>query len=352
MGPYFFGFSEEKEKFYLDKYVLAIKPRPTANETEALELYVREGIITLDKSEKIIFYAKFYDKMNKIGAKVIDECIKNSPYLECRCPKGHVLYLIPNINFSKRNLCDICSNKIPVISELKFYGKIKKIGYKIVGKFTNEYTEVECISLLGVFIKIKPSLLKSNHELLKTNQELYIKYNFSYGEQMTFRVLKKNFSNLYVQVGHPFIRKLRFDFKFIYENKIIYVEYDGMQHQEGTSYFYWSSQDFMESRQRDLLKNYVCLHSPNTVLLRLDHRWIDQKRSDEELEQYILDSINTDQKLIADPEMYDWINDIPSNETLQKYIIGDFRAGTNKNDKINKKEREIIRRKIRVVVNE
>lgn len=223
--------------------------------------------------------------------------------------------------------------------KLKFYNKIREIDHRIIGKYTNSTTPVKCVCPLGYIVEITPKYIKSY-------RKIYLNTSCSYGEKMTFGVLKKNFSDITVQASHPNIKRLRFDFKFIYKDKTIYIEYDGEQHQKEVPYFHVCEHDFARSRQRDLVKNYVCLHSPNTMLIRLDHTWINEKRSDEELEQYVLDAINSDQKIVADPEIYNWINDVPSEETLQKYIIGDFHPF------IINFNKSVRKRRIKIIVNE
>lgn len=58
------------------------------------------------------------------------------------------------------------------------------------------------------------------------------------------------------------------------------------------------------------------------ILIRLDHRWVKNRWTEDQLAKYIIEAINSGNKLIADKDMYTWLHEPIIKETFEKYYVG------------------------------
>jgi hypothetical protein len=129
------------------------------------------------------------------------------------------------------------------------------------------------------------------------------------------------------QQYHPSLKKLRFDFLFYHNEKHYFVEFDGKQHQMESPYFHKTSTAFHEQRERDLVKNLIVRNTPNCVLIRINHTWIKNRQINKQpeiilnLSKYLSDCFLSKDNIIANSSIYNWINDYPSEDTLNKYFV-------------------------------
>lgn len=257
---------------------------------------------------------RFYEEVDKEGGAVLGEYINGQILVKCRCKYGHNILILPSGLVEKERLCKICIRKVQFINELKFIKNIKDLGGKIIGKFIYPSNGVECICANGH--KCLPRQID-----LAQGSGMCPKCKTSLGEKMVGNILIENGINFQTQVRQRLIPKLFFDFELIYNNIIVYIEFDGSQHQEFSDFFHRNVDNFNKSRQRDLLKNFVCRQLDNVRLIRLDHRWMETKKKRDELESYLLNALNSKEKIVADPEMYTWIDDLPKQKTIDKYVV-------------------------------
>lgn len=102
--------------------------------------------------------------------------------------------------------------------------------------------------------------------------------------------------------------------------------------------------------------NLVIKLTPNCVLIRLDHRWAKYGKNTNKsvivshLVNYLRCCLTFDQKIIADPEIYNWIDDSPSQETRDKYIVLSNESVDRQDEELNDLECEIIENEVNVLV--
>ncbi len=112
--------------------------------------------------------------------------------------------------------------------------------------------------------------------------------------------------------------ELRYDF-YLIDNNII-LEVDGGQHFEFSQYLHENEDNFIEARQRDIIKYQQCKNH-KIKMIRLDYKWI-PTYSNDEIYNFIIEATESKEKLIlSTPEIYDWIYEKLSNEKYEKYNV-------------------------------
>lgn len=256
---------------------------------------------------------RFYTTLLRLGGQIMGRYINKRLNVDCKCSKGHTVNIRPD-TLKDHIPCSKCAGTSPIDAKNNFFNTIFNFGGQVIGMYKNIKTPVMCICPSGHTTYPTPSNIRNGGGMCR-------KCSRSKGEKLIANVLDKMGIIFETEVYHPLLKKLRYDFRFIYNNITIYIEYDGLQHQKENAFFHRKPESFTNARQRDLLKNHVCKYSANTILIRLDHRWITDKSStDERLIQYITQCINSKQGVIAYPDMYTWINDLPFQETYNEYI--------------------------------
>lgn len=257
----------------------------------------------------------FYNTIEqKLKGKVLGEYTKSNKSVACICINNHICFPTPNSIQQGEGMCPKCSSRCPIQAEQIFRELVNNLGGIVIGQYINTDTRIHCQCNKGHDCYPDPDHLKSRGTfcIICTYDEID-----SMGEKLTGKVLESLNIKYIKQAKHENLKRLRFDFKFEYNDRTYYIEYDGRQHQQYEEYIHKTIDEFNNSRQRDLMKNYIIKNSTNCILIRLEHLWI----KEEKLKNYIVNCLQLDDKLIANQNIYTWLNDLPHVETIKKYII-------------------------------
>lgn len=263
---------------------------------------------------------KFVYTIENLGGKVIGKYINRNTGVDCVCKNGHECKPHPAGIRQGQGMCKICVKSCPIEAKKIFFQIIENKNIKIVSDYVNGGVKVNCLCPNNHRLCVYPRNVNAKGISCKICNN-----HLSYGERLVVDAL--NILNIIydMQVCHESIMALRFDFNFCYNNLCYYIEYDGEQHFIENKLFHKSENSFKESRQRDLLKNHIISKDQKSILIRLDYRWgIDRKPENRfnivnQLAMYIKECTKSHNKIICDPIMYDWIYETPSQETFNKY---------------------------------
>lgn len=265
----------------------------------------------------------FIDNVASLGGKIVGKYVNSKTKVECICSKGHRCFPIPGGLTAGQGMCLECCGHSSDAAERVFRDTITAAGGTVIGEYANNSTAIECVCSKGHTCYPNP-----NH--VQQRGSFCIKCSGkgpSYGERLLADVLDLLGLDYKCQEHHPSLKKLRFDFCFFNEGKQYFIEYDGEQHQREIPHFHRTPTAFYESRERDLLKNYIVTLTANCVLIRVAHTWTKDRIVEhrdlivEELATYIKQCMASDEKIIADPAIYDWTDDVPTIDTWNKYFI-------------------------------
>lgn len=259
----------------------------------------------------------FIKRIEELGGKVIGKYNKSSENVLCICKNGHECNPMPTSIQSGQGMCLVCANKCPIQLEKDFIRRIEEQGGRVIGKYDGALENVLCICDKGHEFYVKPSKIQQGGSMCNI-------CGSSAGESLVAKILTKLGLDFRREVIDPNLIRLKFDFMLNYRNSKVYIEFDGIQHQENVLHFERrkGKDCFKNCRERDLLKNFVCRQLDNVRLIRLDHRWVKSEKKRDELESYLLNALNSKEKIVADPDMYTWIDDLPKQKTIDKYVIG------------------------------
>ncbi|MDD4930681.1 MAG: hypothetical protein PHG66_00810 [Candidatus Colwellbacteria bacterium] len=87
----------------------------------------------------------FYKNIILLGGKVLGEYNGNDKPVECLCSNGHICNPRPGSIQQGKGMCIICSGLDPKTAEYNFYKNVTLLGGKVIGKYVNSTTQVECI---------------------------------------------------------------------------------------------------------------------------------------------------------------------------------------------------------------
>lgn len=265
----------------------------------------------------------FKEGISKQGGQILGEYVNSRTKVKCLCSKNHICYPTPNCIKSKQGMCLECVEHSSEVSYQNFKDIITSQGGEIIGKYINCYSKIECICKGKHILHVSPVYVKYKGFRCIICDGKYI----SYGEKLTSEALDVLKIKYKPQASHPLLRRLLFDFHFHLNNKNYYIEYDGEQHFKEYGFFHPTHEYFEQCRERDLLKNYVINLDSDSVLIRIDYGWSKNRKPSyrailiENLAKYIQRCINSNDKIIADSNLYHWVNDKPSQLTINKYYI-------------------------------
>lgn len=264
---------------------------------------------------------KFREKIESMGGKVLGEYKKNSDMIKVLCPKNHICYPRPASVKSGFGMCAACAGQSSEETKKTFYRSLLDANFTRKGEYTTSKNKVAI-------------LCPKNHNINLTPQAVLIKGvyckicdgHISNPEKMTKEFLDALEFNYIEQYTHEKLRRLRFDFRIEMKNEVIYIEVDGKQHQKYDHFFHKNEEEFHHARQRDLLKNYLIRNEPNSRLIRVDHiicKGNSEITPQNRIAAYICQGIQSGDKIVANREIYTWIDDEPEPGYIEKYIIED-----------------------------
>ena len=201
-------------------------------------------------------------------------------------------------------MCLRCAKQSPEESKENFIATITELGGKVIGKYVTSSNNTECECPKGHTCYPTPNAIQQGKPMCR---ECFLSETESRGEKLVSGILSELGIEYEREKKHPGLNRLRFDFRFEYNDKVFYIEYDGIQHQGYTPHFHDSEEHFKVTRERDLAKNYCINKSDNCVLIRLDHSWgvvvgaVKRKELNTKLTTYIKECLeNSSQRIIAD----------------------------------------------------
>lgn len=266
----------------------------------------------------------FIQAIENFGGIVIGQYIDSVTSVKCICKEGHTCFPHPRDIQQGCGMCKKCAGTCSEEAEKTFREYVKELGGLVIGEYIRSDLHIYCICKNNHDCDPTPTSLRNGGNFCRV---CWVNSKESYGEKLVSEALTSLGFKFSKQSSFPSLKRLKFDFKFKYNHKTYYIEYDGEQHQTYIQHFHRSIYGFEKGRQRDLLKNYAIENSDGCVLIRLDHSWAqDKKRINQssirkKLEFYIKDCISIDNlKIIADPQVYHWINDELTEQTISKYI--------------------------------
>jgi hypothetical protein len=91
----------------------------------------------------------FIENIEKLGGKVIGKYINNTTPVECLCIKKHICFPQPIHIRRGQGMCIICAGMCSIEAKKNFIENIEKLGGKVIGEYINNRTQVECLCIEG-----------------------------------------------------------------------------------------------------------------------------------------------------------------------------------------------------------
>ena len=124
----------------------------------------------------------------------------------------------------------------------------------------------------------------------------------SEGEQTVYIILKSLNISFFDEVPIREGEKCRFDFKFLYRDKWVIIEYDGQQHFKFVPLWNKTIEKFQERKVKDIYKQYVALKD-DCKIIRIDY-----SINKNDFRTHILKALESEERVYySTPEMYDWL---------------------------------------------
>ena len=257
---------------------------------------------------------------------IVGQYINRETKIELICPNQHTVWITPHNFVFGKNGCPKCENLCPVQGEDRFLSKAAELQFKVTGVYVNAATKIGLICNAGHAFQLTPNSLVSkgvgcakcaglcpiqaaDNLQQKTLQDKYILLDTytnnhtsvrmrcpqghtfsitpkdyvvghrcstcveSYGEQLVRNALD------YLQI--PFSKNHRFaflptrkyDFAFTIAERVIVIEWDGVQHFEFREKFHRGHSEFEEKQEIDILKTQRVIDH-RYQMIRIDYTWI------------------------------------------------------------------------------
>ena len=214
----------------------------------------------------------FYSKVNKEEYKVLNKYVNNLTKIKIKHNKcGYINEVTPN-SFLNQPRCPYCSKKVRKDTE---YFK-----NEIIIKRNNEYSLID--NYINNHTKVKIKHNKCNYITEYYPNDFINKYqNCPYCYKIKSKgeikienyLIENNYEYIYQYKIKDCknIKELPFDFKLEndVDNKIILIEYDGIQHFEKA--WFDTEEDFINRQKRDEIKNKYCKQHCNIDLYRIKY---------------------------------------------------------------------------------
>lgn len=260
----------------------------------------------------------FRERIAEIGGKVLGEYRGANISIKCECRYGHQCNPSPSNVKKGGGICQICYGNDPEISEKNFRERIAEFGGKVLGKYRGSLIPIECECHEGHTCNPYPGSVRDGGGICNQCSQSGIEIFMS-------QVLKNLEISYKIETSSLRIKgRLRYDFEFEYNQKIFYLEIDGVQHFYFKPHWHIDKEGFEKCRQRDLVKMYAAkLEGYN--LIRIAYTQI-KDISIKDFSIYFLTLLYSDKLLIYDCPLYDdWVNRLPSTETIEKYLMTEER---------------------------
>lgn len=88
--------------------------------------------------------ALFRDRIADLGGRVVGKYRNVLTPVDCICPAGHPCRPYPGSIQQGRGMCYACSGRDPAVAELAFRARVAELGGQVIGKYVGTDTPVEC----------------------------------------------------------------------------------------------------------------------------------------------------------------------------------------------------------------
>lgn len=215
---------------------------------------------------------------------------KNCGYTQFFTRASNFIYCAAS---ERKGFCPNCrkEKRDNKFTHTKFLEEVKKRNfYADKFEFLSEYTNRE--SLIKVHCKKCDSIYERNARAFLLNRDCPVcSYRKSNGENAIMLILSKHnipFINNYVDTRLD--NRKSFDFKIEYNNQIMYIEYDGIQHFEYNEFLHKGDiKMFYRQQENDKIKTDFCKQH-NIPLLRVRY---DEEHLETTILNFIFESSTT-----------------------------------------------------------
>jgi ferredoxin len=89
---------------------------------------------------------RFIKQIEALGGRVVGKYVNGSTHVECICKQGHQCFPTKeSVDKENRGICKKCVNVCPVQAREKFEAFMKEKGITVIGKYINANAQLECI---------------------------------------------------------------------------------------------------------------------------------------------------------------------------------------------------------------
>ena len=243
---------------------------------------------------------KLKSKVEISGGRVIGKYHNTITRIECLCSNGHTYHPVPyNIN-KGGGVCSVCYPRDPILTEARFYNRVNQLGGRVTGKYTNNRGSVDLLCRNGHACSPRPTNILAGQGLCQ-------RCNESRGERLVAEILQS--------LGVAFVRQYRlpdypnrpYDFG-TYCGAVI--EYDDWQHfNHSEDHPYLKTPEDLRQRQQIDAEKTIAIISLGCKVIRIDYTWIG--RPLEQTRDFIIAALHSQELLcLTTLSMYQGIVDL------------------------------------------
>lgn len=206
-----------------------------------------------------------------------------------------------NNHINKRSGCPSCSNKARWTIE-RFLSRAIRVHHDLYDYSlitSDDITSKESrILIICKTCKYKWSPTLHSHINNKTGCPVC---KSSYGEKECKYILDECNLEYDREVILPELPNSRYDFAFVHEDHLYFLEFDGIQHFENVPHFHKSNDEFLIRQENDRVKTSIALKRGSTII-RIDYTQVNN------IYEHICLAIERGENLyLSTPEMYKYI---------------------------------------------
>jgi len=114
--------------------------------------------------------AHFIQRVEQTGGKVIGEYRNTNTMIKCICSQGHVCYPRPTSVQQGGGICKICAGCDLETARARFTQRVEQLGGKVIGEYRNNSTPVDCICPQGHPCNPRPGNVNSGQGMCRLCQ--------------------------------------------------------------------------------------------------------------------------------------------------------------------------------------
>lgn len=249
------------------------------------------------KCDSNVTKANFIRAIDALKGKVVGKYVNTKTGVDCICKNNHVCCPTPNdIIYGNQGMCIKCAKNCPEQSAINFTDNIKKLEGEVIGEYVDAHTSVKCKCKNGHICYPNPNNIRSGQGMCVVCKE-------SKGERMISKILDKLEIKYKTQISLNSLDDSN-RYKYDFGGKDYFIEYDGIQHFEYVDFFHRDEKQFDKRRKDDIVKTENAIKN-KIKIIRIDYTWINKL---EICEQFIKDSFNSTELLcVSNKGMYKWL---------------------------------------------